>query len=134
LAAHFLESTNQRLGRQIAISEDALTIMRLYDWPGNVREMENLFERLVVLSRGNAIGASDLPERMRATPAAPQIADAAASLAEGAIDLVATMTAIENTLIEQAMRQATGNKTRAAELLGMSRTTLLDKLKRGNGD
>ncbi len=134
LAAHFLESTNQRLGRQIAISEDALTIMRLYDWPGNVREMENLFERLVVLSRGDAISATDLPERMRTTPVAPQIAAAAASLARGAIDLVATMTAIENTLIEQAMRQATGNKTRAAELLGMSRTTLLDKLKRGDGE
>jgi len=134
LAAHFLESTNQRLGRQVAISEDALTIMRLYDWPGNVREMENLFERLVVLSRGEAISASDLPERMRAGSAAPQIGAAAASLARGAIDLVATMGAVESTLIEQAMRQASGNKTRAAELLGLSRTTLLDKLKRGNGD
>jgi two-component system response regulator AtoC len=134
LAAHFLESTNQRLGRQIAISEDALTLMRLYDWPGNVREMENLFERLVVLSRGEAISASDLPERMRAGSAAPQIGAAAASLAQGAIDLVATMGAVESTLIEQAMRQASGNKTRAAELLGLSRTTLLDKLKRGNGD
>ena len=134
LAAHFLESTNQRLGRQVAISEDALTMMRLYDWPGNVREMENLFERLVVLSRGGAISASDLPERMRAGSAAPQIGAAAASLAQGAIDLVATMGAVESTLIEQAMRQASGNKTRAAELLGLSRTTLLDKLKRGNGD
>ncbi|HTB60309.1 MAG TPA: sigma-54 dependent transcriptional regulator [Polyangia bacterium] len=134
LAAHFLESTNQRLGRQVAISEDALTIMRLYDWPGNVREMENLFERLVVLSRGEAISASDLPERMRAGSAAPQIGAAAASLARGAIDLVATMGAVESTLIEQAMRQASGNKTHAAELLGLSRTTLLDKLKRGNGD
>ena len=134
LAAHFLESTNQRLGRQVAISEDALTIMRLYDWPGNVREMENLFERLVVLSRGEAISASDLPERMRAGSAAPQIGAAAASLARGAIDLVATMGAVESTLIDQAMRQASGNKTHAAELLGLSRTTLLDKLKRGNGD
>jgi two-component system response regulator AtoC len=134
LAAHFLESTNQRLGRQVAISEEALTIMRLYDWPGNVREMENLFERLVVLSRGEAIVASDLPERMRAGSATPLIGAAAASLAQGAIDLVATMDAVESTLIEQAMRQASGNKTRAAELLGLSRTTLLDKLKRANGD
>ena len=44
------------------------------------------------------------------------------------------MGAVESTLIEQAMRQASGNKTHAAELLGLSRTTLLDKLKRGNGD
>ncbi len=55
---------------------------------------------------------------------------ASATLSHEGINLVATLSAIEESLIEQAMRQADGNKTRAAELLGLSRTTLIDKLKR----
>jgi DNA-binding NtrC family response regulator len=133
LAAHFLESMNQRMGRSVALSDEALSVMRVYEWPGNVREMENLIERLVVLSRGDAIAPGDLPPRMRSAAGAPQLATAAAALARGAIDLPATIAAIESALIDQALRQAAGNKTRAAELLGLSRTTLLDKLKRGGG-
>jgi DNA-binding NtrC family response regulator len=133
LAAHFLESMNRRMGRSVALSEEALSVMRIYDWPGNVREMENLIERLVVLSRGETIAPGDLPPRMRSATGAPQLATAAAALARGAIDLPATMAAVESALIDQALRQAAGNKTRAAELLGLSRTTLLDKLKRGGG-
>jgi DNA-binding NtrC family response regulator len=131
LARHFLESMNRRFERQVTISEDALTLLKLYRWPGNVREMENLLERLVVLSRTGAITAADLPPRLceAATPAG-EVATAAARLARGAIDLPATMAAIEGSLIDQALRQAGNNKTRAAELLGLSRTTLIDKLKR----
>jgi DNA-binding NtrC family response regulator len=58
------------------------------------------------------------------------VVQASSDLARGTIDLVATLSAIEDSLIEQAIRQAEGNRTRAAELLGLSRTTLVDKLKR----
>jgi DNA-binding NtrC family response regulator len=130
LARHFLESMNRRFGREVAIGEDALTLLKLHRWPGNVREMENLFERLVVLSRTGTITAADLPPRLRGAAAATEVTAAAAQLAQGTIDLPATMAAIEGSLIEQALRQSGGNKTRAAELLGLSRTTLLDKLRR----
>jgi DNA-binding NtrC family response regulator len=131
LARHFLDSANQRLGATVAISEEALTLMKVYGWPGNVREMENLFERLVILNNTGAIMPVDLPDRMRAKAASTDVAvTAAAALSKGAIDLTATLESIEDSLIEQAMRQADGNKTRAAELLGLSRTTLGDKMKR----
>jgi len=130
LARHFLEATTRRLGRDVALGEDALTLLKLHSWPGNVREMENLIERLVVLNRYGTITEADLPARLRGGPGSGAATAAAAELARGAIDLPATMAAIEGSLIEQALRQAGGNKTRAADLLGLSRTTLLDKLKR----
>jgi DNA-binding NtrC family response regulator len=130
LARHFLESMNRRFGREVAIGEDAIALFKLYTWPGNVREMENLLERLVVLNRTGSITAEELPPRLRATTAAAEITGAASELSRRAIDLPATILAIETSLIEQALRQSGGNKTRAAEMLGLSRTTLLDKLKR----
>ncbi|HVS76153.1 MAG TPA: sigma-54 dependent transcriptional regulator [Steroidobacteraceae bacterium] len=130
LVRHFLDQMNMRFQREVALADDALALMTLYAWPGNVREMENLIERLVVLDSSGVIRAGDLPERLKATPGMAALATVAASLERGSIDLPAVMASIESSLIEQAVRQAGGNKTRAAELLGLSRTTLLDKLKR----
>jgi two-component system, NtrC family, response regulator AtoC len=131
LASHFLDTVNRRLEKSVSIGEDAFAVMKLYDWPGNVREMENLFERLVILNRTGTISAEELPDRMRReSPASGAVASAATRLAGGAIDLAATLAAIEASLIEQALRQADGNKTRAAESLGLNRTTFIDKLKR----
>jgi two-component system response regulator AtoC len=130
-ARHFLDAANRRLGTNVAIADDALTVLKLYRWPGNVREMENLFERLVILDRSGTITARDLPVKVRSqSQSSEEAATASASLTRGAIDLAATLGAIEDSLIEQALRQADGNKTRAAELLGLGRTTLVDKLKR----
>jgi two-component system NtrC family response regulator len=131
LARHFLDAANRRLGTTVAIGEDALTLLKLYTWPGNVREMENLFERLVILNRTGTITNADLPKRMQTQSASSGAASAAGTALErGAIDLPATLATIEDSLIEQALRQAEGNRTRAAEMLGLSRTTLIDKLKR----
>jgi two-component system response regulator PilR (NtrC family) len=130
LAAHFLEAVNLRLGRKAVLSDEALALMRLYAWPGNVREMENLLERLVVMSRGDTITAADLPDRMRSLADSAEIADASTALAQGPIDLQARMATVERVLIRQALRLADGNKAKAAELLGLSRTTFLDRLKR----
>lgn len=133
LAAHFLEAVNRRLGRKAVLADEALNLMRLYAWPGNVREMENLFERLVVMSCADTITAADLPDRMRSAVGSSEIADASAALAQGPIDFQARIAAVERVLIEQALRLADGNKAKAAELLGLSRTTLLDRLKRLEG-
>jgi DNA-binding NtrC family response regulator len=131
LARHFLDAANRRMGTSVQIAEDAVALMKLYRWPGNVREMENLLQRLVILNREGTITSADLPRRMHLqNPDADEAVARAAGLVHGAIDLTATLASIESSLIEQALRQADGNRTRAAELLGLSRTTLVDKLKR----
>ncbi len=129
LCQHFLASANRRTKRNVAISEAALVALQLYDWPGNVRELENLVERLVILNRSDVVGVEDLPRNLR-TPAADLAATVTSDSPAEGIDLPATLARIEVVLIERAMRAANGNKTRAAELLGLSRTTLFDKLKR----
>ena len=133
LAHHFLASANRRSHKNITLSEAALLAMQLYSWPGNVRELENLIERLVILNRTGVVGFEDLPAGVR-SPSADFAAATANSSSTEAIDLVATLARIEAALIDRAMRTSGGNKTRAAELLGLSRTTLLDKLKRASGD
>jgi two-component system, NtrC family, response regulator AtoC len=131
LASHFLDAVNRRLQKTVVLGEDALALLKLYAWPGNVREMENLFERLVILDRTGTIGAEDLPDRMRGDGVlSGAAAAAAAQLARGSIDLTSTLAALEGSLIEQALRQAGGNKTHAAESLGLNRTTFVDKTKR----
>jgi DNA-binding NtrC family response regulator len=130
LARHFLDVMSRRLDRVMGLGDDALALFRLYAWPGNVREMENLFERLVILNQTGMITAEDLPARMRDATTVDGIAVAAAALARGPIDLPATMAAFESVLVDQAFRQAGGNKTHAAALLGIARTTLVEKLKR----
>jgi two-component system, NtrC family, response regulator AtoC len=131
LARHFLESMNRRFEREVALGDDALAVLSAYSWPGNVREMENLFERLVVLVREGTVQVEDLPARLRDSSAQTAAVSAAAKeLRDGSIDFDTAVAGFETSLIEQALRQAGGNKTRAAEILGLSRTTLLDKLKR----
>jgi DNA-binding NtrC family response regulator len=130
LASHFLDVMNRKLERTVTLSEEALTLMKLHSWPGNVREMENLFERLVILNSTGSIGAQELPERMRHDGAPLGAVSAATALAQGSVDLTETLSAIEDSLIEQALRQAEGNKTHAAESLGLNRTTLVNKMKR----
>jgi DNA-binding NtrC family response regulator len=132
LARHFLDSACRRHGRRVELSEEAVAAFRLHAWPGNVRELENLIERLVILNRGGKVRFDDLPASLRTAEA--QAAGAAAeTLKAQGIDLTKTVAEIEALLIDAALRAAEGNKTKAAELLGLNRTTLLDKLKRAGG-
>jgi DNA-binding NtrC family response regulator len=131
LARHFLEFMNRRFDRDVALGTDVLNVMNSYDWPGNVREMENLFERLVVLNRTGKVGLDELPRRMGSGPTArATIAAGQLDIGDRGIDLQAVVATFETSLIDRALGLASGNKTRAAGFLGLSRTTLLDKLKR----
>jgi len=131
LVQHFLQSMNRRFDREVSLDDAALSLMKSYGWPGNVREMENLLERLVVLNRSGAISIAELPSRLTSgTMASVTVAAATVDLGKGGIDLQAAVAEFEDSLIQRALRLAEGNKTRAAELLGLSRTTLLDKIKR----
>jgi DNA-binding NtrC family response regulator len=95
-----------------------------YDWPGNVRELENMIERLVVLAEGVEITLDDLPERLR--PAA----EGRQPRRRDEVGLVERLELFERAQIAEALRASGGNQTRAAEALGIGRTSLQYKLRK----
>lgn len=130
LARHFLRKICADMRHPICeLTRDALKAMENYNWPGNVREMENVIERVVALTDGEVIDCHDLP---------PQIAGTlhendhlpAVRIPEEGLDLSQTMAHIEKHLIQQAMDKSHGVKARAASLLNINRTTLVEKIKR----
>ncbi len=128
LVQHFLEATNQEKGRQVlGISREALERLVAHDWPGNVRELENLVERLVILGGDGEIQVADLPAEYRGGPAPPA---APPELTPAGVDFRLAVERFEEGLILRALEQSRGNRTRAAQLLGLNRTTLLEKLKK----
>ena len=132
LAQHFLDrlakdSTPPR-GR-VTISQEAQQALMAFEWPGNVRHLENVIERAFSLSPGRAqIEASDLPEEV-VRAQRPQPAEAV-ELPESGTDLDDEVARYEHGRIRQALERTRGNKRQAAELLGLKRTTLIEKLKR----
>ncbi len=125
LTDHFIARNNVRLGTQIrGLSPDARKVLLEYPWPGTVRELENTIERAMVLSEGDVIGITDLPDRVRAALDPVQI-----QLATGEMSIKKTMAAIEEILIRRALAKTRGNRTRAAELLELSHRALLYKIK-----
>ncbi len=120
LAQHFLERSTRRLGRPIAGFAPAATEALLrHGWPGNVRELENLIERIVVLCRSEVVELTDLPPELRG-PGAKRVVTAGPG----------TLEQLERLRVIEALRDAQGNKKRAAEALGIHRSTLYDKLRR----
>ena len=138
LCLHFLAKVNrERNGFILGISDEALQALQAYPWPGNVRELENLIERLVVVKRRGMLTLADLPPRYLGLHAAavqvcaqPPVPKAAPELPESGVDLRQALAALETQLIHQALARSGGNKNRAATLLGLNRTTLVEKLKR----
>jgi DNA-binding NtrC family response regulator len=130
LTAHFLRRM-RRGGAPLEITERALTMLRLYRWPGNVRELEHAIERMVILDRDGIIDIDDLPARLR-TEVTGQVIEGLSTFAahDEPIDLGSAVAEFERALIESALRKTGGNRSQAARLLGIGRTTLLDKLKR----
>lgn len=134
LANHFLRTCAIRSGREdvVRFSPDAMEALCAYDWPGNVRSLENTVERAVLLAAGPEVNVEDLPERVRPAAAPPEsgtIATAARIPDEG-MDLRAAVDLFENGLIRQALERTGWNKNRAAQLLGLNRTTLVEMIKR----
>lgn len=100
-----------------------------YDWPGNVRQLENVVERMVLLRAEGMIDVEDLPPRLQKPRAQrPQPTE----LPEDGIDLRDAVEQFENKLIVQALERTGWNKKRAAAVLRMTRTTLVEKLKKKN--
>jgi two-component system response regulator PilR (NtrC family) len=120
IAEHFLAKYAEQMGKAVgAISHDAMDLLKRHDWPGNIRELENVIERAVALESTPAILPDSLPPSVRA--ASPR-ADVPASdaLPAGGFDLEAHVKEIERGYIAQALERAGGVQVKAAELLGMS--------------
>jgi len=132
LVKHFLERLNR--GKQTAMtdcSSEAMARLMEHHWPGNIRELENMIERLAVLSRSGTIDVSDLPERLQCpSVAAEPTASHFISFSDQGVNLSREIEQLENRLIVGALRQANGITSKAAQLLHVNRTTLVEKMKR----
>lgn len=132
LAQHFLDRFVKQAvparGR-VTLAQDAQQALMAFDWPGNVRQLENIMERTLALSPGREqLTAADLPEEIAGARPLPKLEDLA--IPEHGVELDALVTDFERTLIRRALEHTRGNKRRAADLLHIKRTTLIEKLKR----
>lgn len=132
LAQYFLTRHAEELGRpDLQLEENTLQALASYPWPGNVRELENMIERIALLSEGDRIQVSDLPERLfDESPRVTEILTLHEELPESGVDFNSLIDSYENKLITQALNQTQGNKKAAAKLLGLNRTTLVEKIKK----
>jgi len=125
LIDHFLLKHARRHGRPAPqLAAEVLDRFERYDWPGNVRELENLLERLVVLARTDRVTEADLPEPLRRE--LPRFGGARIELPAGGISLEE----VERGLLEEALRRCAGNQSQAARFLGITRQTLLYRMKK----
>jgi len=128
LVEHFLTTSVSRTGRPgMRISPRAVQMLQAWSWPGNVRELENAIERATILAPGDTIDVEDLPANIRGVST---VRTDAALLPDGGVDLRRAVESYENDLIRQALERTAWNKNRAARLLGLNRTTLVEMLKR----
>lgn len=154
LVSYFLNQFNRtRSGFEKSVSEEAMAILMNYEWPGNIRELANFIERMVVLSSGSVIGPRDLPEKVFGdTPRAnwipleePELEESPAQVLQNSLRKTYSMSlpdegmnlkkAVENFekgLILEALEKTDWVKNKAAGLLGLNRTTLVEKLKKMN--
>jgi DNA-binding NtrC family response regulator len=125
LIRHFLELQRRSYPEIQGITEAAQKRLAEYDWPGNVRQLQGLIERLAILRRSGWIDESDLPVEITGhSPERPSVA-----LPPTGVDYEALVSAFEEDLIVKALEATQGNKNRAAQLLNLKRTTLVEKIR-----
>ncbi len=118
LALHFLAKFSQQCKRPVEdFSVETLKVFEAYDWPGNVRELRNVVERMIILSEGQMLDLDIVPEDIR-------------SRAHAGDEDVEPLSEVEKRHIARALKETGGNKSRAAKLLGIDRSTLYGKIER----
>jgi DNA-binding NtrC family response regulator len=143
LVAHFLETISaHRKQPAPTLGPEVMEALVAYHWPGNVRQLRNIVERLVILQRGAEVSLRHLPacvtcqrsNRAEASVAAPggeeELFGAPLQLPAGGLDLREALQHFEDSMIRQALLQTGGNKNQAAKILGLNRTTLVEKLRK----
>ncbi|BCG46940.1 sigma-54 dependent DNA-binding response regulator [Citrifermentans bremense] len=127
LTKHFLEKNCRSMQRPIMhIDKEALEALEAYPWNGNVRELENIIERIVALTEGDLITLRDLPANIVKN----YVEGTPTSVTPAGIDMVAAINEIEKRMIGEALQLAGGVKARAAVMLNINRTTLVEKMRR----
>jgi two-component system response regulator HydG len=122
LSEHFLQRLSNTRGRPLRFAPETMETLQGYDWPGNVRELENALERAAVMTPGETVEVSALPSRI--TERAPQ------PLVQASLPPNPTLEIVERAYIHWVLHAEGGNKTRAAEVLGIDPSTLYRKLLR----
>jgi len=127
---YFVENFSQGRAQKLAgISPDAIELLMNYNWPGNIRELENLVERLTILKSGGIIDVDDLPERYRGMDQR-SLDPSEVLIPEDGVDFNGAVDAYENALILKALEKTAWNRNQAALLLKLNRTTLVEKIKK----
>lgn len=135
LLEHFINDISKRKKKDVLnISKDAVNCLVNYRWPGNVRELENLTERMIILNDTGEITVDDLPDRLKEKQQVQRGRPKTQDLSTEGIDLNHMLDEIENNMIVQALELSKGIKSKAATLLGLNRTTLIEKLKKKSID
>jgi len=129
LVSYFIEQSNQKNDRQLdEVAEDAMAMMMSYAWPGNVRELKNMVERMVVLNGSAKITVADLPVELK--KAHKHEPTSTIEISDEGICLNSAVTEFEKALILQSLEKTKWVKNKAAKLLQLNRTTLVEKIKR----
>ncbi len=131
LARHFFDASVQRLRRSVlrGISPEAMALLEAYPWTDHVRGLERAIEQAVAQAEGPYVTALDLPEDVRAPVSSSSLRVVSTLPAQG-MDLRAAVEEFETRMILQALERTGWNKNRAARLLGLNRTTLVEMIKR----
>jgi len=134
LIEHFLADISKRKKKEPPrLSREAVECLLNYNWQGNVRELENLIERLIILKEGEVVTTKDIPDRFHSRGLPSQHTSTKTyTLPASGVDINAMLDEIERSLILQAMNISNGIKSKAASLLGLNRTTLIEKMKKRN--
>ena len=129
LVGYFIDMFNKKLQKDLeALSSEAMPILTRYPWPGNIRELENVIERAVLLAKGRFITPEDLPAHLK-THIASDRAFPPGELPEDSLSIRKASRWVEKDLIKKALERTGGNRTRAAKILEISRPKLIAKIK-----
>ena len=130
LMDHYCSAFAAKTGRaSLTLADGVRAMLASYSWPGNVRELKNVLERVAVLSPADPVTESDLPPGLLADPALSEAARMSGGAGAGGAASLVSLQDVEREHVLRVLAQAGGNKKRAAEMLGIDRSTLYAKLK-----
>lgn len=133
LLSHFIEHFNRTKSRALTgIQPEALECLCNYGWPGNIRELENLVERVSILKGKGPIEVNDLPAKYRKMSVTTATQEKPFDIPEEGLDFNSAVDQFENQLILRALEKTNWNRNQAAQMLRLNRTTLVEKIKKKN--